>query len=176
MQKKSCSWKPVLEIGMRECPLQVNRGVAPMKPTRLKSYVVLGLLVIVCCGVDPAVAAEKHAVAEPVLDLTTLVREATENNPEIKAARQRWEASRAVVPQMGTLPDPKAQVGYQRMPMLEPLEGPMYGIGQEIPFPGKLQLREGMAGREAERMEADFAAVRFRVIARLKEAYFDLHF
>lgn len=147
-----------------------------MKPTRLKSCLRLGLFLLFCIGVDPAAATEKHASAEQVLDLGALVREATENNPEIKAARQRWEASRAVVPQVGTLPDPKAQVGYQRMPMMEPLEGPMYGIGQEIPFPGKLQLREDMAGREAERMEAEYAAVRFRVIARLKEAYFNLHF
>jgi hypothetical protein len=105
-----------------------------------KTSLLLGFILLVC-GVDIATAAEKHATVEPVLVLGSLVREATESNPEIRAARQRWEAAKAVVPQVGTLPDPKAQVGYQRMLMAEPLEGAMYGIGQEIPFPGKYAFR-----------------------------------
>ena len=146
-----------------------------MKPTRLKSYPMLGFFLLFCVGIDLAAAAEKHATAEPVLDLTTLVREATESNPEIKAARQRWEASKAVVPQMGTLPDPVISGGYMSRGSLASEPVTIWGVMQEVPFPGKLQLREDMASREAERMEADFAAVRFRVIARLKESYFDLH-
>ena len=62
-------------------------------------------------------------------------------SPEIKAARERWEAAKTVVPQVQTLPDPRLQFGYQRMPMTEPLQGTMYGFGQEIPFPGKLSLK-----------------------------------
>ena len=89
------------------------------------------------------VTAEKTAPisqGEVRIDLPGLIRELEGTNPEIKAARQRWEAATAVVPQVQTLPDPKLQFGYQRMPMTEPLQGAMYGFGQEIPFPGKLRL------------------------------------
>lgn len=117
-----------------------------------------------------------QAADETRLGLESLIEELIQRNPEIKAARERWEAAKAVVPQVQTLPDPKLQLGYQRMPMVDPLQGPMYGFGQEIPFPGKLRLRGEVASREAERLEQEYLAARLRLIARLKQAYFDLHF
>ncbi len=113
---------------------------------------------------------------EARVSLAGLIEELNQVNPEIKAARQQWEAAKSVVPQVQTLPDPTARLGYQRMPMREPLQGTMYGIGQEVPFPGKLRLRGEVAQREADRIEQEYLAVRLRLIARLKEAYFDLHF
>ena len=53
--------------------------------------------------------SEDHDVR---LSLAVLIQELVATNPEIKAARQRWEAAKAVVPQVQTLPDPKIQVGY----------------------------------------------------------------
>jgi hypothetical protein len=64
---------------------------------------------------------------------------------EIKAAREQWEAAKAIVPQVQTLPDPRPQFGYQRMPMSEPLQGAMYGFGQEISFPSKLRASKGIS-------------------------------
>ena len=123
----------------------------------------------------PVCAADE--VAEPRLDLSGLIREFEAANPEIKAARQRWESAKAVVPQVQTLPDPRLQLGYQRMPMVPPVvEGVMYGVGQEIPFPGKLKLKGEVAQRDAERLEQEYLAVRLRLIASLKEAYYSLHF
>lgn len=127
----------------------------------------------------PAGAAQDHpaSAGEPRLNLRSLVQEAEAANPELKAARQRWEAAKAVVPQAQTLPDPKLQVGYQRMPMLPPaVQGPLYGFGQDIPFPGKLRLKGEVAQRDAERLEQEYHATRLRLIATLKEAYYSLHF
>ncbi len=116
-------------------------------------------------------------LVERRLELSSLIRELETVNPEIKAARQRWEAGQAAVPQAQTLPDPRLQLGYQRMPMVPPVvEGVMYGIGQEIPFPGKLKLKGEVAQRDAERMEQEYNATRLRLIAALKQAYYDLHF
>jgi outer membrane protein TolC len=120
-------------------------------------------------------AAEESA--EPRLDLSGLIREFEAANPEIKAARQRWESAKAVVPQVQTLPDPRLQIGYQRMPMVPPVvEGVMYGVGQDIPFPGKLKLKGEVAQRDAERLEQEYNATRLRLVAALKEAYYSLHF
>ncbi len=111
------------------------------------------------------------------IGLPGLIGELESTNPEIRAARQRWEAAKAVVPQVQTLPDPRLQLGYQRMPMVPPVvEGAIYGFGQDIPFPGKLSLKGEVAQRDAERLEQEFNATRLRLIATLKEAYFNLHF
>jgi outer membrane protein TolC len=62
------------------------------------------------------------------------------------------------------------------MPMTDPLQGAMYGFGQEIPFPGKLRLKGEVAQSEVDRLEQEFNATRLRLIAMLKEAYFNLHY
>lgn len=138
----------------------------------LRTVVSVVVYLVVAMLVSPAAAP----AAEPRLSLEGLIEELAERNPEIKAARERWEAAKAVVPQVQTLPDPKLQLGYQRMPMLDPFQGPMYGFGQEIPFPGKLSLKGEIAQREAERLEQEYNATRLRLIAVLKEAYYNLHF
>ncbi len=144
---------------------------------RLRRGLWVGLSLVVLGGwTELAEAAEKHASAEMVLDLGALVQEATQNNPEIKAARQRWEGAKAVVPQVQTLPDPRLLFGYQRMPMVDSPEWASYGVGQEIPFPGKLRQKGAISEREAEQSEQEYEATRLRVIARLKQAYYDLHF
>ena len=123
----------------------------------------------------PVGAADE--TAEPRLDLSGLIRELDTANPEIKAAFQRWESAKAVVPQVQTLPDPRLQLGYQRMPMVPPVvEGAMYGFGQDIPFPGKLTLKGEVAQREADRLEQEYLATRLRLVAALKQVYYDLHF
>ncbi|MEK7293451.1 MAG: TolC family protein [Nitrospirota bacterium] len=132
---------------------------------------VLSVLALGMPFAQPALAAD-----EARLSLPALIEEMAARSPEIKASRARWEAAKAVVPQVQTLPDPKLQFGYQRMPMTEPLQGAMYGFGQEIPFPGKLKLKGEVAQREAERAEQEYLATQLRLVAALKQAYFDLHF
>ena len=127
-------------------------------------------------GTTRSDTAVPMALGDDRINLESLIEELSARSPEIKAARERWEAAKAVVPQVQTLPDPRLQLGYQRMPMTEPLQGAMYGFGQEIPFPGKLRLKGEVAQSEVERLEQEFNATRLRFIASLKEAYFNLHF
>src|SRR5262249_5162343 len=145
-----------------------------MKFSLIMRYVsyVLGLVLFGGWQVG-ALAVASPVDAEPRLELPILVREAMENNPDIRAAQQRWMAAKAVIPQVRTLPDPMVNLGYM-------YDGDMrewlYGVSQELPFPGKLRLRGEVATREAERMEQEYLAVPLRVIARLKEAFYDLAF
>jgi len=134
-----------------------------------RRFLLLGLILFWSWRSTAAVAQED---VEHTLDLSRLIQESSESNPEIKAARQRWEAAKAVIPQVKTLPDPRINFGYEDVLEREA----MYGFSQEIPFPGKLRLRGEVATREAERAEQEYLAARLRVIARLKEAYYDLHF
>lgn len=141
-----------------------------------------GLTPLCAGGAQEISGATRSDTAVPMapgddrINLQSLIEELVARSPEIKAARERWEAAKAVVPQVQTLPDPRLQFGYQRMPMTEPLQGAMYGFGQEIPFPGKLSLKGDIAQRDAERLEQEYNATRLRLIAVLKETYFSLHF
>lgn len=123
-----------------------------------------------------AVAESPGTAAGLRLSLDSLISEATAHNPEIQAAYKRWEAAKAVIPQVQTLPDPRLQFGYQRMPMDQPLRGAVYGFGQDIPFPGKLRLRGEVAARDADRVEQEYNATLLRVLSRLKQDYWELHF
>lgn len=104
--------------------------------------------------------------------LEQLVQETLDHNPDIHAARMRWESAKAVIPQVQTLPDPKILVGYTD---IAPMKGPMFGLSQEIPFPGKLSLKGEIASREAESVEQDYVATQLTVIARLKQLFYELH-
>src|SRR5262249_16714090 len=142
---------------------------SPVPEGSMKRYTIQrSAVMIIALAVAVSVDAEP-----PRLELPSLVREVMEKNPDIRAAQQRWMSAKTVIPQVKTLPDPMVNLGYM-------YDGDMrewtYGVSQELPFPGKLRLRGEVATREAERMEQEYLAVPLRVIARLKEAFYDLAF
>jgi outer membrane protein TolC len=102
-----------------------------------------------------------------------------ENNPEIRAARFRFEAATKRPSQAGTLPEPKAS--YTNLGVGHPLSRLNgsdfaihgFGISQELPFPGKLGLASEEAKREAEAEQQNYRVVVLDVTARLKVAYFE---
>src|ERR1700682_2059478 len=85
-----------------------------------------------------------------------LVSEVLERNPEIQAARSRFEAATKRPAQIGTLPEPTAS--YTNFGVGHPFSGlngsnfayQGFGVSQDIPFPGKLALASEQAKREAE--------------------------
>jgi len=111
--------------------------------------------------------------------LPGLVEYARANNPEIRAMEQRWRAAQARPSQEGSLPDPMINTAYHN----EGFDGfdlgstdfawLRFGAEQEIPFPGKLGLREAVAAREADREGALYRATVLNVQARLRVAYDD---
>src|SRR5258706_6360139 len=102
-----------------------------------------------------------------------------QNNPEIQAARSRFESATKRPSQAGTLPEPAASytnlgVGhpFSRLNASEfSYQG--FGVSQEFPFPGKLSLASEEAKREAEGVQQKYYAVVLDVTARLKVAYYE---
>src|SRR5262245_32724585 len=137
-------------------------------------------LVVVCIWSTLTLAADE--TGEPQLDLTALLQEALEKNPEIQAAQQRYRAIQARPSQAGTLPDPMIEWAYHNEPITPFTLGRSdfsfwrFGASQEVPFPGKLSLRENIASREADREGQMLRATTLSVTARLKTAYDDLAF
>jgi outer membrane protein, heavy metal efflux system len=116
--------------------------------------------------------------------LADLLSEAERNNPEIQAARQRWDASKEVPSQVSTLPDP--EVKYQQLSVGSPRPFAGYtnsemanvalGVSQDVPYPGKLRLRGQIASKEAEVWQEQYESVRRTVFEQVKGSYFQLSY
>lgn len=119
------------------------------------------------------------AFADETTPLKSLVEEALEKNPEILRAKAEWEAATKRPSQAGSLPDPIVGVGWRnvRFDRITLTEDPnsmvTFSLSQEFPFPGKLSLREKVAQEEAQAQEKLYEATLRRVIADLKEAYYN---
>ncbi len=119
------------------------------------------------------------AFADEVTTLKSLVEEAREKNPEILRAKAEWDAATKRPSQAGSLPDPMVGVGWRnvrfnRVTLTEdPNSMVTFSFSQEFPFPGKLSLREQIAKEEAQAQEKLYEANSRRVIADLKEAYYE---
>jgi outer membrane protein, heavy metal efflux system len=130
------------------------------------------------CCVFALALTSLHAEEKP-LGPQDLVNGLMQNNPEIQAARSRFEAATKRPSQAGTLPEPTAS--YTNLGVGHPFSRPNasafayqgFGVSQEFPFPGKLGLASEEAKREAESVQQNYRAVILNVTARLKVAYYE---
>lgn len=107
-----------------------------------------------------------------------LISELLQKNPEIQAARSRFDAATKRPSQAGTLPEPRAT--YSNFGVGHPfsrLNGSNFAyhgfsVSQEFPFPGKLALASEEAKREADSEQQKYQAVILDVTSRLKVAYY----
>lgn len=114
--------------------------------------------------------------------LQALLTEAEQDNPQIQAARQGWQAAKQVPSQVSTLPDPQFQVQQFSVGSPRPFAGytnsdfAYFGLGvsQDLPYPGKLRLKGEIATQDAAVAQQQYESVRRAVLARVKSAYFQL--
>src|SRR5713226_929609 len=125
-------------------------------------------------------AMEEHKAAPT--SLRELVQEAEQKNPQIAASFHAWQASRNVPKQASALPETQLSVQQFSVGSPRPFAGYSnsdfayigFGASQDIPYPGKRQLRAHVAEREADSMEAQTDSVRRTVVGNLKMVYFRL--
>jgi cobalt-zinc-cadmium efflux system outer membrane protein len=116
------------------------------------------------------------------VSLHELIQEAEQKNPQIAASFHAWQASRSVPKQVSTLPETQLSVQQFSVGSPRPFAGysnsdfAYIGVGasQDIPYPGKRQLRAQVAQHEADSMEAQTDSVRRTVVGNLKMVYFRL--
>ena len=112
--------------------------------------------------------------------LSDLIAETLKNNPEIRAAAQEHQAAQQRVAPAGALDDPQVEIGVLYMPIAaspfrtEDMTMKMIGLAQALPFPGKRDLREAVASKDAEAIEYGYQETINRIVHDLKTAYFDL--
>ena len=115
-------------------------------------------------------------------ELAALLLEADSANPEIAVAQRLAEAASARVSQAGALPDPMLGVGLMNVPVTRPGIGndvmtmAQIRVAAELPWPGKLGLREDVARLRADAAASDVEVVRQRVRAAVRSAYYGVYF
>lgn len=154
-----------------------------------------GFILLVVIGAVAAVAAaapsapkvtaqivnEKPTSApdQGVLKLEDVIRDALAKNPALASAAHSVAAQRAKVRQAKALPDPSIGVGWMgniqpfSVQAGDPSSYRSVSAMQMLPFPGKRNLRGQIAGKEADASQWDLEAVRRRVVAEVKAAYYD---
>jgi outer membrane protein TolC len=135
--------------------------------------------------VDSKVTAQVVAQAppasadSPVLTVDEAIREALAKNPAIRAGSHAVAAQRAKVPQASALPDPTFGIGWMgnarpfSVQAGDPSSYRSASAMQMLPFFGKRSLRGQIASKEADATQWDLEAVRRRVAADVKAAYYD---
>jgi outer membrane protein TolC len=111
------------------------------------------------------------------LVLPELIQEVLARNPELMAARRQWEAATNRITQALSLDDPILSVQLWNFPQnfnVMQTQNNIFGLAQNLPFPGKLALKGNVASRSAEMTEQAVRAKERELVARLKQAYYDL--
>src|SRR6266404_1534841 len=163
-------------------PLMMRKsgtGRFPYRFMEASLFVLLFSLVLASEGYAQEVMPHQGEVVTPLSDL---LKEAEQNNPQIRAARQGWEAAKQVPSQVSTLPDPQFNVQPVSVGSPRPFAGytnsdfAYFGLGvsQDFPYPGKLRLKGEMAKRDADVLQQQYESVRRLILGGVKSAYFQL--
>lgn len=119
--------------------------------------------------VSPTLAGP-HAVED-------YVAYALSHNPEIHAAKSRVAAAAYRVPQAASLRDPRLDLTYLPEPVETAAGEQRFRVkmSQEVPWPGKLQTRAGVAEAETNARRANLASMELEIIDEVKQAYYRLY-
>ena len=126
------------------------------------------------------VQAQEASVSS--LNLNDLIQRAWAKNPEVQAAKSRWEVLKERSPQAGALDDPMLGLGILNLPtdtfsfQQEDMTQKEISLSQKLPYPGKRGLRSEMAQKEAEAAGSEYAEAKNKVSREMKVAYFDLFY
>lgn len=169
---------------IRAGQLMITPVRRPLPRARLFSTAVMMMLATMLPAVARAQAPAGSAGAQSgdtTSALAALVGQAISANPAIRAARQRVAAARAGIGPAGLRPDPVLTAGLLNYPIRGPgfqdeMTMKMVGIGQMIPYPGKLRLSRAAAAREADAAVASLSTATVQVVRDVKDAYYQLVF
>ena len=118
----------------------------------------------------------------PVESLPALVESAVNNNPELKTSAARWKMFASRIKQSSSWEDPMLMLKMQNMVNRYPLSfnkdtttAKVIGISQQIPFFGKLALKEEIAGYEAESYRWQIEERKLELKRMVKETYYQIY-
>ncbi len=114
--------------------------------------------------------------------LQDLVNQLLENNPQLQSMRFDQQSAEASIPAAGALPDPVLGLNLMNLPVnsfsmdQEPMTGKQITLMQHFPFPGKLDIKQDIARKEAAVREEKIHETRNQLVKQLKTVYFELFY
>lgn len=135
------------------------------------------VLSLVFCAGERYIAHALDQAPRPTIVLPALIQEALARNPEVVAARKQWEAAAHRIAQAQSLDDPTLSVQLWNVPQsvnVTQTQNSIFGLSQNLPFPGKLALKGDVASRAADMSKQAVRAKERELTARLKQTYYDL--
>ncbi len=139
----------------------------------MKKVISYFLFVLVFFGTFPLFSQE---MPKRKTGLSELIQEALRQNPQIKAARNEWQAVLKNIPQAKSLPDP--MLSYSRFGQsIETRLGPQrnkLSLSQKFPFFGKLSLKGEIVQSAALIFEEQYNAVKADTVLKVKKSYFSI--
>jgi len=148
-----------------------------MRPNRRLYCAVVAVVLMLFLSSGLSRAQDSDSVLRKRLVLQELTQEVLARNPELVAARKQWEAATTRIAQARSLDDPILSVQLWNIPQpfkATQADNTIFGLSQNLPFPGKLALKGDVASRSAEMTEQMLRARERELVVRLKQAYYDL--
>jgi cobalt-zinc-cadmium efflux system outer membrane protein len=163
----------------RECVHGVSVAIVVMSGIASVGLQARQVSAISADGASLDVNRQGPYVTGPVTPLRVLIEELQGKSPAVAAARAAAEAASHVAPQVTTLPDPRVTFQQFNVGSPRPFAGWSnsdfayvgVGVSQDLPFPGKRQLRRDVATHEVDRLTAHVDVIRRQEIERLATAY-----
>ena len=136
---------------------------------------IIFFLVLVLLAARAVFAQQIPATSTVSITLNQVLELVARDNPEIVAARARWEAAKERVTQAGTPDKPRLDLERMYAPadknVISGAAERNVAITQEMPFPTTLYLQHRLASREAEIAEQAYRAKVREVSAKAEQAY-----
>jgi cobalt-zinc-cadmium efflux system outer membrane protein len=148
-----------------------------MRRNRLRQCATVASLLVMFFSSGLVWAQDSNSVPPNRLVLPELIHEVLARNPELVAARKQWEVATNRITPARSLDDPTLSVQLWNIPQpfkATQADNTIFGLSQNLPFPGKLALKGDVASRSADMTEQAIRAKERELVARLKQAYYDL--
>jgi outer membrane protein TolC len=135
-----------------------------------------GIVLVLLFGTTTSVLGATPAA------LDALVKEAIAANPDLQAARERWEMFEHKIVPAQTLDDPRLGFAFSNYPVdsLKDDETPMTGkdiqLSQMFPFPGKLGAKGEMAEQQALWYKGAWEDGKLQLAQKVKDAWYRLYY
>lgn len=114
--------------------------------------------------------------------LNEIIKEALDNNPQIKAIKSKVESFMTKPSQEGALEDPTLKLGITNLPLDtfsfgdEDMTQKEIALGQKFPFPGKLALKKEIAEKDVVFAEKEYEEKKNEITEEVKKIYFEIFF
>jgi cobalt-zinc-cadmium efflux system outer membrane protein len=139
-------------------------------------FLVISSLTLAYCGLIFAQERADRAV------LNTLITEALENNPDLKAVQGKIQVFEERPVQARSLDEPRLGLALLNLPVdtfrfdQEPMTQKQVSVMQRLPFPGKLSLKGDIAEKELEIVKEEYDERKNALIMQVKVAYQNILF